>query len=79
MTDVSTNEPLRVSRGLTTAAIRVSEPQLPAVRAVLDRQPTEYWTSVGAISDNGGPRFLWVEFGTGVNADQIQALLDAAA
>jgi hypothetical protein len=81
MIDVSTNAPLKVERAINAGpSMRVSMPQLPAVRAALDRHPDIiYWTSESAISDNGGPFFLRVEFGRKEDADQLQAILDSAA
>lgn len=78
MIDVATKKPLKVRRGLTTALVPVSVAQLPAVRAVLDRHPVRYWTSLSVISVNGGPPLIDVEFGQGQDPDQIQAILDAA-
>ena len=78
MIDIATNKSLKVDRGLTTALVRVSMDQLPAVRAVLDRHSIVHWTSESAISKNGGPYMIDVEFGRSVDPDTVQAILDAA-
>ena len=78
MIDVATKKPLKVERGLASALVQVSMPQLPAVRTVLDRHQVTYWTSESAITENGGPFFVDVEFGRGEDPDKIQAILDAA-
>ena len=52
--------------------------QLPEIREVLDKNDIRYWVDEDAISLNGQPAVSVINFGRGVDAAQVQKLLDAS-
>jgi hypothetical protein len=52
--------------------------QLAAVREILDRNPIRYWVDSEAISLDGKPAKIVINFGRTGDAAQIQRLLDEA-
>jgi hypothetical protein len=79
MIDEKTNNRLRVG------ADRVAGPylmlplaQLTSVCELLDRHAIRYWVDSNAISLDGKPAIIVINFGRTGDATQIQAILDEA-
>jgi hypothetical protein len=79
MLDQRTKNPLRVKSD-TIAGPFLSLPlaQLAAVREVLDRHAISYWADSEAISLDGKPPVIVINFGRKGDAARIQAALDEA-
>ena len=79
MTDATTQSPLRVStEGTAGPYIMIQVSQLDEVRRLLDEHQIRYWVEENAISIDGGPEFIVVNFGRNGNATVVQNILDQA-
>jgi hypothetical protein len=80
MIDTTTHRPIHVSTdGDAGPYIMVPFAQLACVKTILDRGRVSYWVDAHAISLDGKPEIAIVNLGRGVDATQVQRLLDAAA
>jgi hypothetical protein len=80
MTDVATRKPLRVESGTTARPlIRVSVPQLDAIRQLLERDKSDFNVHENALSINRGPEMTYVFLGRGADPHAIQEILDSAS
>ncbi|MBN2293746.1 MAG: hypothetical protein JXM70_15065 [Pirellulales bacterium] len=80
MIDVSTKKPLSVSTdGDAVPYIMVPVQQIGDVCALLDNNEISYWVDEDAISIDGNPEVTVVNLGHGVDACDIQALLDSTS
>jgi hypothetical protein len=80
MTDVATRKPLRVETDRTVGAfMRVSVPQLDAIRQLLERYKIGFRVDEHAISINGGPEMTYVYLGRGADPHAIQGILDSVS
>jgi hypothetical protein len=79
MIDASTQQPLSVSTdGDARPYIMVPVQQVDEVRALLDANDVPYWVDQYAISLDGKPEVTVINLGHGVDAANIQAMLDNA-
>ena len=79
MTDVTTHNPMRVSTlGGVGPNIRLPYSQLDDLKQILDSHGISYWVRENAISFDGGPEYVIVNFGRNGDANAIQAVLDSA-
>lgn len=79
MIDEMTKDKLRVSTdGIAGPYLMVPLAQLARVRERLDRHSVRYWVDADAISLDGKPAIVVVNFGRAGDASRIQALLDEA-
>lgn len=80
MIDVSTQKPLQVrNEGTVGPYVCVPLDQLDRVRQHLDQHGIHYRVSENALSLNGGPYLVDVNFARNADPEAIQAVLDAAA
>ena len=80
MNDGMTQDRIRVSTdGVAGPYVMVSVDQLARVRALLDRHKIHYWTDADAISLDGKPAIVVINFGRFGDAARIQTLLDEVA
>jgi hypothetical protein len=78
MTNTATQKPLRVSNeGTAGPYIMLPFSQLDEVRQLLDNQGIRYWVSEHAISMDGGPEMIIINFGREGDAAAVQAVLDS--
>jgi hypothetical protein len=79
MIDEMTKNQLRISTdGIAGPYLMVPLAQLPDVRERLDRDSIRYWVDRNAISLDGKPAVIVVNFGRAGDASRIQSLLDEA-
>ncbi len=79
MTDATTHQRVQVSTvGNVGPFIRVPLIQLDEIKKVLDAHHIFYWADENAISFNGRPYVLDVNFGRNGDAAAIQAVLDSS-
>ena len=79
MTDVTTHSPMRVSTlGGAGPYIRLPYSQIDDLKQILDSHGIRYWVAENAISFDGGPEYVIVDFGRNGDAIAIQAILDSA-
>lgn len=79
MIDEMTKDQLRISTdGIAGPYLMVPLTQLARVRERLDRHSIRYWVDADAISLDGRPAVVVVNFGRAGDAVRIQALLDEA-
>jgi hypothetical protein len=79
MNDELTQNRLRVSTdGIAGPYLMIPMGQLRRVRELLDRHAIRYWVDSDAISLDGKPAIVVVNFGRAGDAGQIQTLLDEA-
>lgn len=77
MTDVTTNQPLRVSTdGTAGPYIMVPLSQLEEIQRLLKNHNIRLWTEENAISLNGAPYIAVVNLGYQGDAEAVQVLLD---
>jgi hypothetical protein len=80
MIDVATKKPLRVESGTTARPfIRISVPQLDAIRQLLDHCKIGFEVHENALSINGGPEMTYVFLGREADPNAIQEILDSAS
>ncbi len=80
MTDVTTNQRLRVSAGGNARAyITLPVSQLETVRRLLDTRGIRYWVDEYFISMNGEPEEALINFPRETNASRVQELLDSVS
>jgi hypothetical protein len=80
MIDSQTQSKTRVSSdGTAGPYLMVRLDQLSRVRAILDQQKIQYWVDSDAISLNGKPAIVIVNFGRSEDAKRIQTVLDQAS
>jgi hypothetical protein len=80
MIDVATEKPLRVETYSTEGAyIRVSVPQLDAIRQLLEHRKIDFEVHENALSINGGPEMTYIFLGRGADPHTIQEILDSAS
>lgn len=78
MVDVAEKKPLQVSTdGGVGPYLMVSLDALPQVRGLLDSHGIRYFVDEEAISIDGSPYIILVDFGLRGDADRIQSLLDS--
>jgi hypothetical protein len=79
MIDEMTKDQLRISTdGIAGPYLMVPLAQLARVRERLDRHSVRYWVDADAISLDGRPAVVVVNFGRTGDAARLQALLDEA-
>ncbi|QEH35083.1 hypothetical protein OJF2_36280 [Aquisphaera giovannonii] len=79
MIDEMTNDRLRVGADeIAGPYLMLPLSQLASVRARLDRHAVRYWVDSTAISLDGKPAIIVINFGRGGDAERIQNLLDEA-
>lgn len=79
MLDEMTKDQLRISTdGVAGPYLMVPLAQLARVRERLDRHSVRYWVDADAISLDGKPAVVVVNFGRTGDAARIQAFLDEA-
>jgi hypothetical protein len=79
MIDEMTKNRLRISTdGIAGPYLMVPLVQLQGVRERLDRDSIRYWVDGPAISLDGKPAVVVVNFGRAGDATRIQSLLDEA-
>jgi hypothetical protein len=77
MTDTMTSKPMRVlTVGTAGPYLRLPFSQLDDVRRLLDSRGIFYWVAENAISFNGAPEVIVVNFGREGDAALVQAILD---
>jgi hypothetical protein len=77
MIDVSTEQPLQVrNEGTAGPYVLVSLDQLDSLRSTLNAHGIYHWVEENAISLNGGPYTVVVNFGRNADPAAIQSLLD---
>jgi len=77
MTDAATQKALRVSTdGTAGPYIMLPFSQLDEVRRLLNGRGIRYWVEENAISINGGPEIVVINFGREGDAAAVQAVLD---
>jgi hypothetical protein len=77
--DEATKDRLRISTdAIAGPYLRVTLAQLARVRDVLDRHTVHYWVDSQAISLNGKPAIVVINFGRAGDPARIQAVLDEA-
>ncbi len=77
MIDVTTKKPLHVSNEYPPRPyIRLPFSQLNEVRRLFDSQKIDYWVDENAISVDGGPEMIYINFYRGIDVAAVQALLD---
>ena len=80
MTKSPASKPIRVSAdGTAGPYIMVPVTELDAVRRVLDANRVRYWVDDDAISLDGAPEIVVVNFGRGTDPTAVQSMLDARA
>jgi hypothetical protein len=80
MIDVETKKPLCVETDRTVGAyMRVSVPQLDAIRQLLERYKIGFRVDENAISINGGPEMTRIYLGRGADPHAVQTILDSAS
>jgi len=78
MTDVTTQQPLRVSTdGNAGPYITVPVSQLDEVKRLLDRADIQYWVDENVISFDGSPEIAEINLGREADASAVQAVLDS--
>jgi hypothetical protein len=79
MIDEMTKDRLRISTdGVAGPYLMVPLAQLPGVRERLERDSIRYWVDGHAISLDGKPAVVVVNFGRAGDPTRIQSLLDEA-
>ncbi len=79
MIDAETRTPLRVTNdGIAGPYLMLPVSQLDRVRNLLDRDDIKYWVDTCAISLDGKPAMVVVNFGRSGDAARVQAILDGA-
>ena len=79
MIDEMTQNRLRVSTdGIAGPYLMIPMGQLRHVRELLDCHAIRYWVDSDAISLDGKPAIVVINFGRAGDANQIQTLLDEA-
>jgi hypothetical protein len=79
MIDQRTEKPLRVESDVIAGPfLSLPLAQLESVREVLDRHGLRYWPDSTAISLDGKPPVIVINFDRREDASQIQAFLDEA-
>jgi hypothetical protein len=79
MIDAQTQRPLRVSDDeIAGPSLMLPVSQLDRIRDVLDRDGISYWVDSMAISIDGKPEMIVVNFGRSGDAGRVQAILDKA-
>ncbi|MGP0064122.1 MAG: hypothetical protein ACLQGP_11055 [Isosphaeraceae bacterium] len=79
MIDQRTNSPLRVNSDIIAGPfLSLPLAQLESVRQVLDRHRIRYWPDSTAISLDGKPPVIVINFDRREDAARIQAFLDEA-
>jgi hypothetical protein len=77
MIDQTKKKPLRVDTDTVAGPfLRLPLAQLASVRGLLDRHEIRYWVDSEAISLDGKPPVIVINFGRKGDAAQIQAVLD---
>ncbi len=77
MIDALTQNRLRVSTdGIAGPYLMLPLGQLPRIRELLDRHAIRYWVDSHAISLDGKPAIVVINFGRTGDASQIQTFLD---
>jgi hypothetical protein len=80
MIDQTIQKPFRVkSDGIAGSFLRLPLAQLKSVREVLDHLAIRYWVDSEAISLDGKPAKIVINFGKTGDAARIQAALDEAS
>jgi hypothetical protein len=78
MIDVTTGKSLRVSGGSTARpSIEVAASQAADVQRLLDEHGIPYWADEQALSFNGSPFMIGIDFDRDADAEAIQAILDS--
>ncbi len=79
MIDQTTQKPFRIkSDEIAGPFLSLPLAQLKSVREVLDRHAIRYWVNSEAISLDGKPAKIVINFGRTGDAARIQAALDEA-
>ena len=79
MIDEKTEDRLRILTDVIAGPfLSVTLAQLPRVRDLLDRHEIHYWVDSQAISLDGRPAVVVVNFGRAGDPARLQALLDEA-
>ena len=79
MIDQTTKSPLQVKSDVIAGPfLRLPLAQLASVRKILDSHGIYYWVDSEAISLDGKPPVIFINFGRKGDAAQIQAVLDEA-
>jgi hypothetical protein len=77
MIDAQTQRPLRVADDeVAGPSLMLPVSQLDRIRNLLDRNGIPYWVDQYAISLNGKPEIIFVNFGRSGDAGRVQAILD---
>jgi hypothetical protein len=80
MTNAITRKPLVVSTGGGAGPyIKAPVSQLDEIRQILDSHGIRYWVSHLAISWDGAPEVINIEFGLRGDAQAIQSVLDSCS
>jgi hypothetical protein len=80
MIDSTTQSPMTVSTdGGAGPYLIVPIDQLESVTSILRNNHIPFWEDSFSVTVNGTPEVVSVNFGSGVDAVQVQRLLDAAA
>lgn len=80
MTDETTGKQLCVSKDKRAGPyLIVPVQQLDAVKEILDKTRNSYWVDETAVSLDGKPARVVINFGSGTVADEIQDMLDKVA
>lgn len=77
MIDTHSRKRLAVVAGEGRPHVVVPVARLPAVEALLRDNQVDFWTDSSAISINGNPQVIYINFGSKTNPQRIQQLLDA--
>ena len=78
MTDVTTNQPLRVSSDPTVGPyLELPVIQLDDVQRLLDSRGIAYCVDENYLSFDGGPEMATIDLGRGGDAIVVQAILDS--
>jgi hypothetical protein len=77
MIESDTKQPLRVrTDGSTGPYVDVPLAQLDRIKRLLDARGIYHWASEQALSYNGGPYMIVVNFGLKGEAARVQSVLD---
>jgi hypothetical protein len=80
MIDKTNGRPLKVSRdGRAGPYLAVPSIQVRDLRHLLDQSGIRYWVDETAISLDGKPAVVVVNFGKSMQPDEIQSVLDKVA
>jgi len=80
MIDLQTQQEIRVSTdGNAGPYLMVPVVQLPQVLASLDLHKIRYWVDSNAVSLDGKPAIVVINFGRNGNAESVQNILDESA